>query len=391
MKLSLMLYVMVFGGSVARGDPAELPGTVHVRAEYFVSPAGSPTNCGSEAMPWPSVAFAFSNINAGDIVTLLPGTYSEPVVVELSGTAERPTVIRSQRKWEAVLKGSSEHGIYVADGVSNVVIDGFQVVGAAIDGVKVGSFATVRNCWIRRSAHQGIAAHSTRGTIIEHNLVEHNGTDPTFDHGMYLSGTNLIVRGNVIRWNKTYGCQIYADPPAGSANCQVYCNLVYGNRDALTVWSPAGQTNYVFNNTLISERYVVIADYGMLCVTNNILVGDKGRMILSAEHGARIRTDYNLTPVPGKQRGSHDVIASDPGFLKPQAGLFWLRRNSPALGMAAERMRPPVDFFGRQLPKVLGVGAFQYQSRFVNDSRVLDPSPENPDYWLTNVTSRTFH
>ncbi len=203
---------------------------------------------------------------------------------------------------------------------------------------------------------------------------------------MYLSGTNVVVRGNVIRWNKTYGCQIYADPPASSADCQFYCNLVYGNRDALTVWSPSGQTNYVFNNTLISDRYVLIADYGMLCVTNNILVGVNRRQILSAEHGAAIWTDHNLTPVPGTRRGPHDVVAVDPGFVKPGAGLFWLRADSPALGSAAERMGPPVDFFGRKPSRVLSVGAFQYHGEFVNDPRSLDPSPARPDYWLTNVT-----
>ena len=342
-------------------------------------------------MPWPSVAFAFSNIAPGDVITLLPGSYSESVIIELSGTTQNPTVIRSQRKWEAVLKSSSGHGIYVADGVSNVVIDGIQVVGAAIDGVKVGNFATVRNCWIRGCVRQGVSAHNTCGTIIERNLVEHNGTDPAFDHGMYLSGTNLVVRGNVVRWNKTYGCQIYADPPASSSDCRIYCNLIYGNRDALTVWSGPGQTNHVFNNTLISDRYVVIANGGTLCVTNNILSGIKAQQILSAENGATILADYNLTPVPGRWRGDHDLKASDAGFANPTAGLFWLRRTSPALGMAAENQPPPVDFFGRKHARTLSPGAFEFQSRLASDDRVLDPSPPRPDYWDTNPVPTSVH
>ena len=356
--------------------------------EFFVSPSGRETNAGTESSPWPSVAFALSNAVGGDIITLLPGTYSEPVVVELSGTVESPTVIRSRRKWDAILQGSPSHGIYIADGVTNVVIDGLQVAGAGIDGVKVGSLATVRNCWIYQSKRQGIAAHAARETVVEYNLVEHNGTDPTLDHGMYLSGTNIVVRGNVIRWNKTYGCQFYADPPASCANCQFYCNLVYSNRDALTVWSPSRQTNYVFNNTLISDRYVVIADYGTLCVTNNILVGVKRRQILCAEDGATIWTDYNLTPVRGKARGRHDVVADDPGFVKPGAGLFWLRADSPAWGAAAERIVPPVDFFGRKRSRVLSIGAFEYRGQLAKDTRVLDPSQARPDYWLTNTAAR---
>ncbi len=356
--------------------------------EFFVSPSGSLTNLGTESSPWPSVTFALSKAAGGDIVTLLPGTYSEPVVVELCGTPKFPTVIRSRSKWDAILQGSPGHGIYIADGVTNVVIDGLQVASAGMDGVKVGSFATVRNCWIRHSKGQGIAAHVARDTLIEYNLVEHNGTDPTLDHGMYLSGTNLVVRGNVIRWNKTYGCQIFADPPASSANCQFYCNLVYSNRDALTVWSRSGQTNYVFNNTLISGRYVLIADFGTLCVTNNILVGARRQQILCAEEGATILADHNLTPVRGRNRGPHDVVAADPGFVKPDAGLFWLRPDSPAWGSAAERMPPPVDFFGRKRSRALSVGAFEYCVQLVKDSRVLDPSPTRPDYWFTNALCR---
>lgn len=355
-------------------------------AEYFVSPSGKDTNPGTEAAPWPSIGFALNRASGGDTITLLAGVYQEAVVLELSGTANSPTTIRSHNKWEAILQGSPSHGVYIADGVTNIVLDGLQVAGAAIDGVKVGSFATVRNCWIHNCTRQGISAHSTRQTTIEYNLVEHNGTSPTLDHGMYLSGTNLIVRGNVIRGNRTYGCQIYADPPASSAYCQFYCNLVYGNRDALTVWSPTGQTNYVFNNTLLSDRYVIIADHGTLCVTNNILIGAQRRQILCAEDGAVIFSDYNLTPVPAKQRGPHDVIASDPGFVRPWAGLFWLRPDSPAWGSAAESMQLPSDFFGRKLTRVLCIGAFQFSGRLLNDPRVLDPSPVKPDYWLSTLS-----
>ena len=355
-------------------------------AEYFVSPSGSQTNKGTEASPWPSVGFALNNATGGDLITLLPGTYLEAVVLDQSGTAGHPTVIRSQRKWEAVIRASPSHGIYVADGVSNVVIEGLQVVGSAIDGVKVGSYAIVRDCWIHDSGGQGVSAHRTRGTLMERNLIEHNGTDPVFDHGVYLSGTNNVVRGNVIRWNKCYGCQFYANEPASSAECQFYNNLVYGNRNALTVWSPGGQTNYVFNNTLWSDRYVLRANFGTLCASNNILIGPSARRIFCAEDGAEIRADYNLISASGRRRGPHDVMVADPRFVNPGAGLFWLLADSPARGAAAEGVVPPVDFFGRERTRVLDAGAFQYRRHLTRDTRVLDPSPERPDYWLASVT-----
>jgi hypothetical protein len=377
---------LLAAGFVVQATVASQADGLHTPREYFVSPSGSETNTGTELSPWPCIGTALNRISAGDIITVMPGTYAEPVSIEISGTTELPIVLRSQRKWEAIIKGSSSHGIYTADGVTNVTIDGLQIAEANIDGIKVGSCTTVRNCWIHHSTRQGISAHNTCHTTIEYNLVEHNGTDPAFDHGIYISGTNDVVRGNVIRWNKTYGCQIYYDPPASSADCQFYNNLVYGNRNALTVWSPGGQTNYVFNNTLLADNYVLLADYGKLCVTNNILVGANRRRLLCAEDGAMMRSDFNLVSAAVKPRGSHDVVAADPAFLKPSAGLYWLRGESPARGAAAPGIVPPVDFFGRKQSKAFDVGALQFRARFTFDTRCLDPSPTWPDYWATNFT-----
>jgi hypothetical protein len=355
--------------------------------EYFVSPTGKLTNSGTENSPWPSVGFALDNASGGDVITLLPGTYAEAVVVDLSGTPQNPTVLRSKLKWQAVIHGSPSHGIYISDGVTNVVIDGLQVAAAAMDGVKAGTYATVRNCWIHHSANQGISAFHTRGTVLERNLIEHNGTDPLFDHGIYVNGTNAVIRCNVIRWNKCYGCQIYGDAPVSSAECQFYNNLVYGNLNALAVWSPTGQTNYVFNNTLRSDRYVLLADYGILCVTNNILIGPSEQRIFSQQDGAAIRADYNAISTSERRRGPHDVMIDQPGFLNPSAGLFWLQANSRARGVAAQGIVPPVDFFGSPQNRVLDVGAFQYRGHLARDSRILDPSPANPDYWSSNPSS----
>lgn len=355
--------------------------------EYFVSPSGSERNNGSQASPWPSVEYALSKISGGNIITLMPGVYRDPIVVDVQSATGYPTVIQSQNRWEAVIQGVSSHGVYTADGITNVVIDGLQVANAALDGIKVGSFVTVKNCWIHHASGQGVAAHSTRQTLIERNLIEYNGTSPTLDHGIYISGTNNIVRCNVIRWNKTYGCQIYYDPPSSSAECKFYNNLVYGNKDALSVWSPTGQTNYVFNNTLVSTNYVLIADYGKLCVTNNILVGAKFGQVICPEDGANVWTDYNLTTVSSNPHGLHDVVTASPGFVNAKSGQFWLKSDSAARGMAAKSIVPRVNFFGQEQAVISDISAFQYNPQFTNDTRTLDPASAMSDYWLPVLAS----
>jgi hypothetical protein len=349
--------------------------------EYFVAPSGREDNAGSESSPWPSVEFALNRVGGGNTITLLPGDYTEPIIIERSGPNGHPTTIRSLRKWEAILQKTTSHGIYTSDGVTNVVIDGLQIAHAGIDGAKVGSYVTVRNCWIHHATHQGISAHRTCGTIVEFCLIEHNGTDPEFDHGVYMSGTNDIVRCNVIRWNKTYGCQIYYDPPASSAECQFYNNLVYGNKNALTVWSPAGQTNYVFSNTLISTNYVLIADFGTLGATNNILLGAKWHRAVSLEDGARLRADCNLILPSVRTTGPHDVVAFDPGLISVVDGLFGPARGSPARGRAAAGMVPPMDFWGRRERVLTDIGALQYRPYLSSAQHPPVVSAAGIDYW----------
>src|SRR4051794_476185 len=114
-----MMLLAWYGGKIST---AKEQAETHAPKEYFVSPSGCETNGGTAADPFRSVAAALARSSGGDLITLMPGTYVEAIVVEVSGTPEFPTTIRSQHKWEAIIKATSSHGLYVADGVTNVVI-----------------------------------------------------------------------------------------------------------------------------------------------------------------------------------------------------------------------------------------------------------------------------
>ena len=73
----------------------------------YVSPTGLTTNSGTENSPWPSVAYALSQVGGGQTIILEPGTYARILVSRgQGGTATDPTVIESQYKWQAVIDGS---------------------------------------------------------------------------------------------------------------------------------------------------------------------------------------------------------------------------------------------------------------------------------------------
>jgi hypothetical protein len=363
---------------------------------YFVGPAGSSGNTGlSTNSPW-SLSYALSQAGPSNIITLMPGTYSS-IAITTSGST-----FRSQIKWTARILGSAgTHGIVTGTGVSNVVVDGFEVAYSYIDGIKFnGPNSTARNCWVHHAGKgdpnavvntdmsytgQGIAAHDQDGTLIENNLIENCGMWTRHDHGIYLNGTNCIIRNNVIRNNLAYGVQLY-DYPQECSNIQIYNNLIYNNNAGLTVWADSGYTNYVYNNTIIAQsNYCVVSAYGHLIAKNNILVVSSGWWpTLVGENGSVVETDYNLVnkapqaPYPG---GTHDIVASDPGFVNPGNGLYWLSSGSSARNASSPDVTLPIDFFGRSGLPLRDVGAFQYSTTLSGDIRVLDPIASGSDYW----------
>ncbi|HZR21202.1 MAG TPA: hypothetical protein VFE51_28225, partial [Verrucomicrobiae bacterium] len=390
--------VTVSNGSGSVRSVAATLAVNSTQPNYYVSATGSSSNTGlSTNSPW-SLSYALSQAQASNVVTLLPGTYPS-ITISKSGL-----ILRSLVKWGARIVGSpGMHGISTSGSgtVSNVVVDGFEVSHSYMDGVKFnGPNSTVRNCWIHHSGRgdpnavinttfaysgQGVGAHNQYGTVIECNLIENNGMTLDHDHGIYISGTNLVVRGNVLRYNLAYGLQAY-DDVGECKNGSFYNNLIYGNSSGVTVWSRAGFANYLFNNTIISDtNYCVLSAYGQLVVSNNILAVTTGWFpTLAGENNSVIVTDYNLVnkaataPYPS---GAHDVVASNLGFVNSKNGLYWLSSSSPARGIAYQGLLAPVDFFGRTGLPTRDAGAFQYSDQLAPDTRILDPSGTTPDYW----------
>ena len=79
------------------------------RAEtYYVATDGKAENDGSREKPWPSVEFALQKVGGGNTIVLRPGIYRDPIHIKHvhAGTEQRPTVIRSEVKWKAIILGA---------------------------------------------------------------------------------------------------------------------------------------------------------------------------------------------------------------------------------------------------------------------------------------------
>jgi len=341
---------------------------------YWISPEGQASGTGSQAKPFPSVEMALKNTTGGDTLVFKPGTYIGTQITltpRHAGSAQKPTVLRSQHKYQAVLHGSPVHNIYVKSGCDWVIIDGFESSGARYSGIKSDAdYTVIRNCRIHNNALQGIEAHGVLGTVIENNLVEYNGEHLQFCHGVYADGDKLTIRNNIVRFNSGWGLHLY---PA-IANSKIENNLIHGNdRWGIALYSkPQVGSNRIVNNTIVLNGNGIAVKNGRdEIIANNIVVGNTGWKFERAEpienldggylRKGKITIDYNLC-LPRSRGAGPKGISADPMFLDMKKGTFYLRKNSPAIARGSRKYAPERDFLNRPLPtgKAPDLGCFAY-------------------------------
>jgi hypothetical protein len=81
---------------------------------------GKAENNGSQEKPWPSAEYALGQVGGGQTIVLKPGIYRGPLKIsrQFAGTPDRPTVIKAETKWKAVVVGSESHVVSTADDVA---------------------------------------------------------------------------------------------------------------------------------------------------------------------------------------------------------------------------------------------------------------------------------
>jgi len=331
------------------------------------------------------VEHALSVVGGGHTILLRPGVYRGPIQVPKSraGTKERPTVLRSEIKWKAVVIGGPAHVISNGDDCHWLVVDGFEVMGARSTGIKMsGDYNVVRNCWVHNNGHMGISSHGRTGGTIENNLVEFNGQHVQLHHGVYASGDGLTVRANVVRHNASFGLHLYSK----ISNSVVAHNVVYGHvrKAGILVACPeGGGKNTVVHNTVADNAGGIDVWKGDgEVVVNNIVVARSGEALSFGNGSKIVRSEFNLT-------------TGDPKFVDARHGIYWLRADSPAIGKASAPDAPKADFWGRARPedKAPDLGAFAFDpaldlkqaawapSSWAYSFGVNDERGGPPDFW----------
>lgn len=223
----------------------------------FVRTSGSDANDGRAPLSaWATLAFALTRLAPGETLFVGAGTYTDPLVITSTATADMPLVIRGDRTGE-----------FTGD-AGEVLLD----VGGAATGIELAGATnvTLRGLSIRGSDGGAIRASGARDCrILACRLYENR-------RGIELeSTTDMWLEENRISANLGDGLRI-----TSTTRTRMLGNLVYANGgDGLELGTPSSALGFEFNTLYRNDgdqiRESVAGNTGM--VANNILSEGTGR------------------------------------------------------------------------------------------------------------------
>jgi hypothetical protein len=143
-------------------------------SEWFVSPGA--TGSGTRSSPFGRVQQGLNAAQAGDTVTVLPGTYAEAIQTVRSGSPDLPIrVVAPGGRGSVILTTPGrvlrvDHAHFTVEGL---VFDGQYGTDDTVDVNAEGHFLTLRNVEVRRSSRDLIDIAGPHGVLIEPSLIHH--------------------------------------------------------------------------------------------------------------------------------------------------------------------------------------------------------------------------
>ena len=176
---------------------------------FYVSSDGNDLGLGTQNSPWKTFGKVMGHAGAGDTVHLLPGVFSERLVITISGEAGNPVTFRGELG--SIIDGEANpdnidpedtgNGLIVMDGVHHVVVAGLELKNSANEGVVALNGCTnidiVENT-ISDTDRAGIAILDSSFINIEKNSIK-NAAAGAVDSGMRLANVgDFTISGNTI-------------------------------------------------------------------------------------------------------------------------------------------------------------------------------------------------
>lgn len=174
---------------------------------YVSQSTGSPSNPGTESLPWLTIkaAIAHNDVRAGDTIFVMNGSYYEQLVVNKAGltiknyAGHTPHVTgradeegfntglpQPLNAWTSVWGHQSSWSGLVTISVNTCVWDGIDIINGLGRGITVGpenDTVTVKNCTLSNHRLTNVNVYGTKNIFVDSATIENV---ESFESGMYF-------------------------------------------------------------------------------------------------------------------------------------------------------------------------------------------------------------
>jgi len=263
-------------------------------ATYYISPTGDNADDGSEANPWETMAYAYSNSTTGDTIHCLAGTY--PMVAQTFGTERTVTGADANT---TIFDGGGAGATWTTAPLMNISNIHFTNIADSMILYIYYKTLNLTNCIISDFSSAGYLKNPIRQIAAEVNIlgclfynIITTYNSPSFGYGTIINGA--------------YGsCSI--------TNCTFY--IVYNPATpnyAIPFGSTANSTTYTIKNNIFMNA----GDTSILKSSSSIISDDSSNNCV-----------YGYSNYPTRD----GTVAADPKMIDPTNANFNLAPDSPCM------------------------------------------------------------
>jgi parallel beta-helix repeat protein len=279
-------------------------------AEYAVKSTGRII----EVKDGSSIQEAVLDANAGDLIRVFPGTYSETVYIDKDNITFQGVI--DEGDWPT-LDGKKELNDGFLYSGNGIVIENFKIINYKGNGImgQAGNNFVLRNNWVIDAGVYGIFPEFGQNGLIESNVL--SGIE---DAAIYVGMCdNIDVRSNEV-FNSVAGIEI-----ENSRHALVENNYAHDNTGGILVFITPGlpiktcfdvilRNNFVVNNNtpnfgapgsivagIPAGTGILVMAADDVVIENNIITGNDNAGIAITDHGtAGLTGDADSEPYPDR-------------------------------------------------------------------------------------------
>jgi parallel beta-helix repeat protein len=370
-------------------------------ATYYVATTGNDSNSGTLSQPFRTIIKGVSVLKPGDTTYVRAGTYNESIdtnrVVFPSGISWTSAVTLSAYAGEAVtLVGYINFGVPA----SYIIVNGLIIdANNSQDGFDINQGShhiRLQNCEIKNTYQHGVGIWwgNNNGLSSDYNEIlnckfHHIGgkagdgvPNVPFGygrgHGIYMTTSNNIIRGNTFYDVGSYSVHQWTASPQFANNNIIEGNLItrsghdttrYGSVCCAGITASGGNGTMIRNNIVYGNEVNGI-ELGATCVNckayNNTTYNNPGWNIYTFDGASGIEIRNNIAYPKGIYVGggtaSSNNLVNNPNFVNVSANDFHLLSSSPAIDGGMTLTSVTTDFSRNPRPQgsTHDIGAYEF-------------------------------